>query len=191
MAKIHKERLVREAIAKDAGDPVPAADDRDASDPIIPAIIPAAADDQPGTSGVSSGPGGVSDVHPETPSDDDDDSSSVASGDGDAVLDALLVAFPADGEEPTDSELRNMLPPAATYSYMTSLLRKWRHRKPSEIVECPPAPPPPRVVAYQGKGKGKGKGSKRPSPDDDDSSSSGRETTAPSNAPHLSCLMTI
>ena len=107
VAKIHMERLVREAIAKEAGDPVPATDDRrDASDPIIlaiiPATVPAAADDQPGMSGASPGPGGVSttDVHPETPSDDDDD----------AVLDALLVAFPADGEEPTDSDLRNMLP---------------------------------------------------------------------------------
>ena len=162
VAKIRMERLVREAIAKEAGDPVPAADDRrDASDPIIPAIIPAtipaAADDQPGYSGVSSGPGGV-----ETPSnDDDDDSSSVVSGDGDAVLDALLVAFPADGEEPTDSDVRNMLPPGVTDSHMLSLLRKWRHRK---IVECPPAP---RVVAYQGKGKGKGKVSKRPRPDDE------------------------
>ena len=166
-AIITMERLIREEVAKDAGQTVP---------------VPAA-DDQPGTSGVSSRPGdgGVSTGNSQTPSDDDDNSSS-ASGDGD-VLDALLAAFPADGEEPTNADIRSMLPPAAVAMDrpVMSLLKKWRHHNHSnEIRECPPT----RVVTQQiiGKGKGKGKGTKRAREDD--------ETPAPSHpTPDLSADM--
>ena len=121
-AIITMERLVREEVAKDAGQTVP---------------VPAA-DDEPGTSGVSSRPGdsGVSTGNSQTSSDDDDNSSS-ASGDGD-VLDALLAAFPADGEEPTSADIRSMLPPAAVAMDrpVMSLLKKWRNHIYIYIYVC-------------------------------------------------------